>query len=421
MNVAAMTDDERRAGLRRMRIIATSLLGAMAVIYLLTLRLPHDGSPAGIAWGFVNTASEAGMVGALADWFAVVALFRHPLGLPIPHTALVKRRKDDLGRSLQSFVVDHFLTEAVVRDRLASVGLGTVIGGWLGEPANRRRALGVVTNISGSALTRVRDEDIQELLTETLLPRLRQEQLSPIAGAFLEGIVEDGAHHGLVDVAFGEVYAWLRANPEIFAQVVGERAPRWSPGWLDKTVVNYTYQQALAWARDVRGDKNHAVRKAIDDMLAKLAIDLQHDKRMMARAEDLKTRVLDHPQTGEVLVSLWTSVRRSLLAALADDTSSLWTRADGWLTELGQRLLDDEVLRTRIEAQIADAAGFVVRTYGPQVATIISWTIDRWDADEASQRIELFVGRDLQFIRINGTVVGALAGLVIHAVSLLVA
>ncbi len=409
-------DQERRAGLRRMRFVATSLLVFAAIVYLLTL-----GRPAESVLGFVNTAAEAGMVGALADWFAVTALFRHPLGIPIPHTALVKRRKNELGRSLQQFVTAHFLTADVFREQLASAEIGTKVADWLSDDRNRQRVLTEATSLGEVVLRRIPDDDIRSLVDDVALPRLRTEELSPIAGAFLEGIVADDAHRGLVDLAFGEIHSWLLRHPEKFTAVVGERAPSWSPGWVDRRVVDWGYKQALEWVRNVRDTRDHPARIAIDDMLATLADDLQHDASVRRRGEALKERLLSPPGIGSTAVSLWQSVRDSLLEAMADRESTLWRRGDGWLAELGHNLATDTALRERLEARLADITGFLVERYGADVAQVISHTVERWDADQASRRIELFVGRDLQFIRINGTVVGALAGLAIHTVSVLIA
>jgi len=404
-------DQARRAGLRRMRIVATSLLGLAFVVFVVT-----NGHASG--WlGYVHTASEAAMVGALADWFAVTALFKHPLGLPIPHTALVKKRKDELGRSLEEFVGDNFLTEEIARERLAAAQVGLRLGRWLEGPAHRQRALTEGARIATAALGRMRDDDVRDFVVGVLMPRLTQEPVSPIAGTFLKGIIEDRAHHGLVDLGLTEIHDWLAANPTVFATLMNERAPWWTPPWVDERVINWTYQQALAWVRDMRADPEHRARSALDTLLIKLADDLHDDPDVQARAEALKERVLSHPQVGETVLSLWASVRTSLLAALADQQSSLWARGDAWLQEIGSMLRTDTETRERLEGHLGDVVAFFVTTYGDELATVISHTVDRWDADEASQRIELFVGRDLQFIRINGTIVGALAGVVIHAIS----
>lgn len=408
-------DAARRSGLRRMRTLATSLFALAAVIYVLTLRLDHDG-----AWGFVNTAAEAAMVGAIADWFAVTAIFRHPLGLPVPHTALIKKRKDELGRSLQEFVSQNFLTEEIARERLASAHVAERLGAWLGVPGHRQRVLTEIAAGGERGLQRVKDEDVHDFLSQLLLPRLSQEPVSPILGSLLEGVVEGGNHAGFVDLGITEIHQWLSDNPDLFAQVVSDRAPWWTPEWVDDRVIGWTYQQALGWLAETRSDPQHPARQALDDLLRRLARDLQHDAEVMASAEALKERLLAHPQVSTSAVAMWQSLRTTLLGAMADRDSYFWKRGDELLTHLGAHLLRDQAWRDRLETHLGEIVAFFVNTYGDELAEVISVTVERWDADEASERIELFVGRDLQFIRINGTVVGALAGLVIHTVSVLI-
>lgn len=399
-----------------MRAVATSLLVLAAVVYLATLRLDHDG-----VWGFVNTAAEAAMVGALADWFAVTALFKHPLGLPIPHTALVKRRKDELGRSLQEFVAENFLTEEIARERLASAQVALRLGRWLDQPASRERVLTEAVRAGRAGLERMQDEDVEDFLSRLLLPRLAEEPISPIAGSLLDSVVEEGTHTGLVDLGLDHLTAWLRDNPDVFAEVVGEKAPWWTPPWLDERVIGWSYNQAVGWLEEMRADTEHPARKALDDLLRRLADDLQHDEEVKASAERLKERLLAHPQVPKTAVGIWQSLRVALLGAMEDRESYFWQRGDELLTHLARHLVEDQSWRDRVQTHLGEAVAFMVNTYGDELAEVISVTVERWDAEEASQRIELFVGRDLQFIRINGTVVGALAGLVIHAVSVLVA
>jgi uncharacterized membrane-anchored protein YjiN (DUF445 family) len=405
-------DASRRAGLRRMRVLALSLLLFAAVVFVATLRLDHDG-----AWGYVNTAAEAAMVGALADWFAVTALFRHPLGLPVPHTAIIPRRKNEIGRNLQEFVTENFLTVEIARERLAAAHVSERVGRWLLLPVHRRRVLTEVVRVARAGLGRLTDDEVRAIVGDFLVPRLVHEPVSPIAGALLEGVVEEQTHHGLVDLGLEQLELWLRDNPGTYAEVLGTRAPWWSPPWLDERVIGWTYDQVLTWLREIRIDARHPARRALDDLLRRLADDLQNDEEVMARAESLKERLLSHPQVPETAVGLWQSFRTSLEAAMDDDTSYFHTRGDELLEHLGTHLVEDTVWQERVEARLAEAVSFVVETYGNELAEVISVTVDRWDGREAAERIELHVGRDLQFIRINGTVVGALAGLVIHAVA----
>ena len=405
-------DEQRRTGLRRMRGVALSLLVLAAIIFLVTLRLDHSG-----IWGYVNAAAEGAMVGALADWFAVTALFRHPMGLPIPHTAIIPKRKNEIGRNLQDFVTENFLTDEIARERLASAQVADRIGTWLGKPANRHRAMTEVVRISRAGLGRLDDREVRSLIEDFLLPRLTSEPVAPIAGTLLEGIIDEQTHRGLVDLGLEELRTWLAENPGTFAAVIGERAPWWSPPWVDDKVIHWSYSQVLQWLDDIHQDHHHPARQALDDLLRRLASDLQTDEEVMARAEGLKERLLTHPQVPETAMGLWHSFKASLLAAMDDEESYFWRRGDELLDHVGTHLREDPVWRERLEARLGEAVSFFVNTYGNELAEVISVTVDRWDGKEAAERIELHVGRDLQFIRINGTIVGALAGLVIHAVA----
>ncbi len=405
-------DDERRRGLRRMRSLAVGLLLLAAVVYLLTR--DRDGF-----LGFVNAGAEASMVGAIADWFAVTALFRHPLGLPIPHTALVPKRKNDLGRSLEEFFGENFLQEAIIRERVVAADISRRIGEWAAQPENARRVVDEVTEIAGIALSKVGDRQVTELVEAVLVPRFREEPIAPLIGTFVVEMVRDDLHHGVVDLALEELHRWLVENPDTVRDVLSERAPWWAPPRLNEAVTTRIHTETVRWIDDIRQDPLHHARSAVDSMLAQLGQDLLFDVDTQARAEGLKNRLLDHPQFTATGISLWNALRKALLGALNDPDGALRHRLQAELVTFAERLTVDEDLRRRLDVMAADAAVFVVERYGAELTTVITTTIDRWDGKEAADRIELHVGRDLQFIRINGTIVGGLVGVVIHTVAVL--
>jgi uncharacterized membrane-anchored protein YjiN (DUF445 family) len=406
-------DEQRRRGLRRMRSFAVGLLVLAAVVYVATLH--QDGF-----LGFVNAGAEASMVGAIADWFAVTALFRHPLGLPVPHTALIPRRKDDLGRSLEEFVGENFLQESTIRERVAIAGLSGRLGSWVAVEENARRVVDEAASVLHLALSTIRDEDLASFVEEALLPRFLEEPVSPVAGSLLEEVLRDGAHHGLVDLVLDEALRWLEQNEQTFVEVVGERAPWWSPEALNDRVTHRLYVEAVAWVKDISSDPHHHARTALDSALAQLAHDLLHDPETQERAERLKHRILTHPQLVVTATSLWNAFRRALLESLADTDGLVRRRALGELVAFGERLQRDVELRAKIDGYAADLAVFGVTRYGKELTAVITHTVNRWDGKEAARKIELHVGRDLQFIRINGTIVGGLVGLLIHAFAILV-
>jgi uncharacterized membrane-anchored protein YjiN (DUF445 family) len=307
----------------------------------------------------------------------------------------------------------------VVRARVHKSDLSRRVGQWLTDPRHAARVVTEASRLARVALRSLRDDDVTEFVEQALLPRLVDEPMSPLAGHLLASVVEDGAHHGLVDLVTVECHQWLRDNPETVARVVGARAPWWSPRWVDEIVIDRIHAEVLAWLADVRDHKDHPARAALDELLTQLAVDLQEDKSTMARAEALKARLLTHPDVGRTVTAVWVAIREALIGAIDDPRGEPRRRAAAALSGFGARMMHDADLRVRLDGYASDAVGYVVRTYGPEIAGVISDTVDRWDGREAAERIELHVGRDLQFIRINGTIVGGLAGLVIHAVSLL--
>jgi uncharacterized membrane-anchored protein YjiN (DUF445 family) len=406
-------DARRRRGLRRMRTLAVGLLLLAAAVYLLTL--DRDG-----AWGYVNAGAEASMVGAIADWFAVTALFKHPLGIPVPHTALIPRRKDELGRSLEEFVGENFLQEGIIRDRIATAVISRRVGEWLAEPAHVRRVVDEVADVAALGLGQVREEHVSDLVTEALVPRFREEPVAPLAGELLGEAVRDGVHEGVVDLVLDELHGWLLEHPDTVAEVLEQRAPWWAPPRLNDAVTRRLTAELVTWLAEVRADPVHRARRAFDSLLTRLADDLQHDPATQARTERLKERLLDQPQVVASGIAIWNALRRALQASLRDPEGAVRRRLGEELTAFGTRLRDDEHLRARIDAALADVSVFAIDRYGAELTAVITQTVERWDGREASRRIELHVGRDLQFIRINGTIVGGLVGLVIHAVTELV-
>jgi uncharacterized membrane-anchored protein YjiN (DUF445 family) len=410
---APEADAERRAGLRRMRSVALGLLVFAAVVYVLTR--DQDGF-----LGFVNAGAEASMVGAMADWFAVTALFRHPLGIPVPHTALIPKRKDELGRGLEEFVGENFLQEGIIRERVATAQVTRRLAAWVTDPNNARRVVDEVTDVAAIALGKVEDRHIADLVESLLVPRFRDEPISPILGSFIVEAVRDNLHHGLVDLALEELHGWLLVNEDTFTEVLTERAPWWAPPRLNEAVTSRIHAESVRWLADIRADPHHRARAALDSMLAQLGQDLLFNPDTQERAENLKVRLLDHPQFPATTISLWKAFRTALLAALREPSGELKQRLRKELDAAGDRLLRDDELSRRLDGVLADVVVFGVSRYGAELTAVITHTIERWDGKEAADRIELHVGRDLQFIRINGTIVGGLVGVVIHAISVLI-
>ena len=415
LGVGTVGDQTKARDLRRMKTLATSLLLAATVIFLLA----RWGEAAGAgAWvGYVRATAEAAMVGALADWFAVTALFRHPLGLPIPHTAIIPRKKDQLGDSLGDFVGENFLAEDVVRDKLGRVEVSRRVGEWVAQVPNAERVTAELATAARGVVTVLRDEDVQEVIDQVLVRKLLERPAGPPLGAVLEGVLNDGAHHRLVDLVCDHAYDWVAANHETVLRIVSKRAPSWSPRFVDDLIADRVFLEVQNFAWAVKTDPEHPMRKAVDTFLAEFAGDLQRDPETIERVERIKFQVVEHPDVQRFIGQAWKTVKTLVLDAAEDPSSALRIRVRDGLLALGARLTADAELRGKIDGWLVGAAGYIVRHYRHEITTLITDTVARWDAEETSRKVELQVGRDLQFIRINGTVVGALAGLVIYTVS----
>nr|WP_132427883.1 DUF445 domain-containing protein [Pseudonocardia endophytica] len=401
-----------------MKMLALGFFVGATVIFLITKYLEVNQ---GLVWaGYVRASAEAGMVGALADWFAVTALFRHPLRIPIPHTAIIPRKKDVIGDSLGDFVGENFLSESVIRDKLDRVGISRTVGGWIAKQENADRITAELTAAARGIVTVLRDEDVQNLVESVAVRKLLEIPIGPPLGKALEGVLADGAHKRLVDLVCDRAYDWVADNQEMVLRVVHERAPSWTPRFVDEMVADKVFAEIRGYAWNVKNDPDHQLRHAIDRYLAEFAQDLQHDETTIERAEQVKRQFVEHPEVQHFIGRAWTVVKGMVLDAAEDPSNELRLRVRDALVGLGRRLETDAELRGKIDGWVADVAGYVVRHYRHEITTLITETVARWDAQETSKKIELQVGRDLQWIRINGTVVGALAGLVIYTISELI-
>ena len=413
MALLSPADQARRRSLARMKAVALGALLFMAVVFVVAFAFQRD-----VPWlAYVRAAAEGGMVGALADWFAVTALFRHPLGIPIPHTAIIPHRKDEIGRTLGEFVETNFLSAEVVRDKLESIGVSARLGTWLSREEHAERVATEGATLASAVLRAVSDDDVRDLIADLARSHVIEPEWGPAAGSWLGRIVESGAHRNAVDLAADSIATWLDGNRAAFTGLVSGRLPSWVPSLAHRLVDDTVYKEAVTFVAAVRADPEHPARLAIDAYLARLADNLQHDPDTIARLENAKSTVFDSPRVRDLAAQLWETAKNGLLTSLADPTSGLRLRARAALAEIGGRLASEPALQHRVDTWVTDVATFAVDRYRHDIASIITDTIERWDPAETTEKIELMVGRDLQYIRLNGTIVGALAGLVIFTIA----
>lgn len=396
-----------------MKGIALGGLILMAVIFAVGFAL-QERIP---AMAYVRAFGEGGMVGALADWFAVTALFRRPMGLPIPHTAIIPRRKDEIGRTLGEFVETNFLSAEIVRGKLESIGIAGRIGEWMREPDHAARLTAEASTAGAGILSALGDDDVRELIEDLARTHLLEPEWGPPLGEWAERIIEADAHHGAVNLAVDNIVAWLENNQAVFEGLVSRRLPSWVPSLAHRLIDDTVYREAVAFGRAVQADPGHPARLALDGYFGRLADSLQHDPETIGRLEDAKFGVLDDPRVRELATRAWQTTKRALIAALSDPASPLRRRVHSAVIDLGERLASDHGLQHTVNSWVTNAAVYLLDRYRHDIAGVITETVERWDPEETTEKIELMVGRDLQYIRLNGTFVGALAGLAIFTIA----
>ncbi|WP_328350856.1 DUF445 domain-containing protein [Mycobacterium sp. NBC_00419] len=408
-------DAERARSLRRMKAVALSFLLGATVLFLVCRWGQAQGGPAWV--GYVGAAAEAGMVGALADWFAVTALFRHPLGLKIPHTAIIKRKKDQLGEGLGNFVRENFLSPAVVETKLRDADVAGRLGKWLSQPDHADRVAGEAATVLRVVVELLNDDDIQQVIDRTIVRRLAEPQWGPPVGRVLGQLLAENRQEALIQLLCDRAFEWALNAGETIERVVTRDSPTWSPRFVDHLVGDRIHRELMDFTDKVRRNPNHELRLSATRFLFEFADDLQNDDATIARAEAVKEQLMARDEVTRAAETAWKTLKRLVLDGVDDPSSALRTRVADSVVRIGESLRDDIELRDKVDNWIVRGAQHLVGQYGAEITTIITDTIERWDAEEASRRIELHVGRDLQFIRINGTVVGALAGLVIYTVA----
>jgi uncharacterized membrane-anchored protein YjiN (DUF445 family) len=406
----------RRADLRRHKAVATGLLVLATVIYLVCRWLEATGRDAG--WtGYVRAASEAGMVGALADWFAVTALFRHPLGIPIPHTAIIKEKKDQVGHALSTFVGENFLNATLITRKLSEARIPERVAGWILDDGGAERVGAEAGRLVDLVVDGIDPAEAEQVLRTLVVDRAAEPAWGPPLGRALEQLIAEGR----TTRAENTVIIWLdervRANGDAIAGMIDERTPSWAPKFIREMVGDKVRRELEAFTTEVRDDPDHEARHSLRRFLSELAQDLQHDPETITRVEGFKRDIMASAAVQALPGTVWESARSTLTDMARDPRSLLRRKIVQWVTEFAGRVRDEPELRADLERRIVGAASYLAENYAGSVTAIIGETVERWDAQEASERIELMVGKDLQFIRVNGTVVGALAGLAIYSLS----
>jgi uncharacterized membrane-anchored protein YjiN (DUF445 family) len=408
-----ISEQSRRRQLAVTKRRATGLLAAVTVVFLVTAVWGGDAG-----WvGYVEATAAASMVGGLADWFAVTALFRHPLGLPIPHTAIVVERKDQFGATLAEFMRESFLTREVLIDRVRAAGLVPRLGAWLAKEENASRVAAELADAAVAGADLLRDDDVHRVIEEHVRERVEALSLAPLAGRALRFFTEDGRHDELLDAIFAGLHRYLGAHGEELRAQMGARSPWWLPGAVEDRIFDRLLDGARTVLKEMAADRDHGLRKQFDARLRLLAAELETSVDLFERGEKLKHDVLSQPVVREWVASVWADAKAELRAQACNPESQLRRQLVSGIAASGRRLQDEPDLAATVQNAVERGVGYLTEHFDGDIAAFISGTISRWDAEETASRLELLLGPDLQYVRINGTVVGAVAGLALHTVS----
>lgn len=405
----------RKAELKRMKRMASGLLVVALLVFVVALLLE-----ARYPWlGFVRATAEASLVGGLADWFAVTALFRRPLGLPIPHTAIIQTQKERIGKVLGNFVQNHFLSKDVLAVRLKSMHVAERAARWLNEPENGARMARHLASGVARTMDAVPDEAVRGLIQDAAVSRIKSVPVAPILGTVLSAVASERRHQALLDEALRLAGDLMEKNRAELRSRIKEESPWWVPGAVDQAFQKKIETAFQRLSDEIRLDPHHPLRQKFDEAFTDFVERLKTSPELSARAEAIKADLLEHPAVTEFAASLWEKARnKAEKLTTEEDAASLEPLSRG-ITSIGASLLSKPERLEELDDFLTSFAASVLERHRHEVGALIAETVRQWDPEVAAERLELAVGRDLQFIRLNGTLVGGLAGLVIYTVSLL--
>jgi uncharacterized membrane-anchored protein YjiN (DUF445 family) len=402
----------RRLAAARRRATAL-LVGVTALFVAVTVAGVH-----GILLGYVQAGAEAAMVGGVADWFAVTALFRRPLGLPIPHTALIIERKDQFAATLGQFVQENFLNADVLAERIRSAHLVPRLAAWLTDQANAVRLAGHTADLAVNLAEALRDEDVQRVLTAELTRAVDAVEVAPLAGRALRVIIAGGHHAELFNAGVSGADRYLADHHVELRQRFEAESPRWVPDAVYRLVFDRLYHRLRQRLVAMAADPDDETRRQFEKWIAGLPDRLETSPELRERGERIKRDILGSAELRDWSSSLWQKAKDTLRSQAADPESELRRQLATVIVAAGQRLKSDHRLQEGLERMVESGARALAGQFHDELAGLVTGTIERWDASETSSQLELLLGPDLQFIRINGTVVGACVGLALHAIAL---
>lgn len=410
-----MNDEAKRKQLRKYKAFATGLFVLMTVLFIGTTLLQKTIDSHWI--GYVRAFSEAAMVGALADWFAVTALFRHPLGLPIPHTNLIENSKQKLGDNLGNFVVTNFLSPENIRPYIQKLKISNFVGEWLGKEKNQDVLLKNLSDIVLDILNKLDDSEVSRFISNKVSEMTDTIKLNAILGNGINYLLDKNDHQRIITNLSSQIKNYISENDEMIKDRVKKGSYTFIPAFVDNKIADKITSGLSDFFKEIEQDPNHEIRNLITQKIYDFSNELKQDPKWEEEFKNIKNDLLKNDKLNEYSNDIWISIKNTLTKELQNDESSLKKYLSKNLNEFSQNLKNDEVLQKKIDDWVRVTAYKYILKNTHQFGNLISSTVGNWQGKELSEKLELEVGKDLQFIRVNGTIVGGLVGLIIYAIA----
>ncbi|SKB80363.1 Uncharacterized membrane-anchored protein YjiN, DUF445 family [Soonwooa buanensis] len=410
-----MTDSEKKIQLRNYKMLATGLFLLMAITFII-MTIIQKSTPS--HWvGYIRAFSEAAMVGALADWFAVTALFHHPMGLKIPHTNLIENSKAKIGDNLGNFVVDNFLAPENIRPYILKLKVSGFAGEWIGKEKNQDLFVNEASNILLDILLKLDDKEVVNFISNKVKDMTASIKVNKLLGNGLEYLIQKNDHETLITNLSGQIKTYILQNQQMVEERVEKESYFFVPKSVDRKISEKIVSGLSHYFEEIENDQQHPLRKEITSKLLVFADEIKTEAKWENEFDVIKNEFLNGEKLNEYASDIWLSIKDSLRTELTSKTSSLKIYIKKNLSELSNNLQNDEVLQKKIDSWIRLTAYKYILKNTKEAGNLISNTVGNWEGKELSRKLELEVGKDLQFIRINGTIVGGLVGLLIYTVA----
>lgn len=410
-----MNDEAKRKQLRKYKAFATGLFVLMAIVFIIMTIFQKTNDSHWI--GYVRAFSEAAMVGALADWFAVTALFRHPMGLPIPHTNLIENSKERLGDNLGSFVVSNFLSPQNIRPYIQKLKVSSFVGEWLVKEKNQEILIKNLSDIVLDILNKLDDSEVSHFISKKVSEMTDNIKLNAIIGNGINYLLDKNDHQRIVTNLSKQIKEYIIENDEMIQERVKKGSYSFIPSFVDNKIAEKISSGLSDFFKEVEENPEHEIRDLITKKIYEFSSDLKEDPKWENEFKDIKNNLLKNDKLNEYSNDIWISIKKTLMNELQDEKSSLKNYLSKNLNEFSQNLKTDESLQNKIDHWVRVTAYKYILKNTHQFGNLISSTVGNWQGKELSEKLELEVGKDLQFIRVNGTLVGGLVGLIIYTVS----